>query len=72
MRRNEGENMVELQCSWCGLIVRHREAEKFIEEGWRHYGAVEYCPKHSAELKKINHDKYSMALYLLHKLSKSK
>ena len=61
--------MIELQCSWCGFRARHIEAGKFIKEGWRKFGGVSYCPKCIPCLKKIDTDKYSMALWLLNKLS---
>lgn len=64
--------MVELICSSCGRRTRHREAAMFIKEGWRHFGDVPYCPRCSGFLKNIDHDEYSMALYLLHVLSKRK
>lgn len=64
--------MVELMCSWCGRRTRHREAETFINEGWRHYGSVPYCPKCTKIVKKIDTDKYNMALFLLEMLSKGR
>lgn len=61
--------MIELTCSKCGKIVRHKEADKFIYEGWKYYGDVEYCPKCSKTCSKIVTERYAMAYHLLHKLS---
>lgn len=61
--------VIELFCSKCGIHVRHKEAGKFIKEGWRHFGDVEYCPKCSKTVNSIDTEKYSMALYLLSNLS---
>ena len=61
---------IDLLCSHCGTRVLHENAADFIEEGWRNYGSAAYCPKCVGICKNMLTDKYSMALFLLDKLSK--
>lgn len=66
--------MVELMCSRCGKRERHKDAVKFVQNGWGFCGSADYCRKCSRDLEKdesslVHSHPRDVTFHLLHMVS---